>query len=193
MMKKNNSLNPKRVLITLLILFKITVSMADTIEQDKKYQDLMDKFDESKHEDVFVTKQEVENQTEIKPNGIYYYDSLRIKAFTDDYIFNITHSKKAFKLQYYSSILIFLLVITIVISGLVLSYKQFLLNESIIKNNLKNNINTMPEGTNSNTNLEIGKDGIKINTAIIGLIILVISLGFFLLYLKFVYQISLVK
>jgi hypothetical protein len=192
-MKKNNSLNPKRVLITLLILFKITVSMADTIEQDKKYQDLMDKFDESKHEDVFVTKQEVENQTEIKPNGIYYYDSLRIKAFTDDYIFNITHSKKAFKLQYYSSILIFLLVITIVISGLVLSYKQFLLNESIIKNNLKNNINTMPEGTNSNTNLEIGKDGIKINTAIIGLIILVISLGFFLLYLKFVYQISLVK
>jgi hypothetical protein len=41
--------------------------------------------------------------------------------------------------------------------------------------------------------LELGKDGLKINTAVIGLIILSLSLAFLFLYLKYVYPISIVK
>jgi hypothetical protein len=39
------------------------------------------------------------------------------------------------------------------------------------------------------TNFEISKDGIKINSAVIGLIILAMSIAFFFLYLEFVYPI----
>ncbi len=109
------------------------------------------------------------------------------------YTFN--QNRKVFQWQYISSILIFFLVMIIVLIGLYLSYLQFKMATKIF---------TAPPSPDKPDNsagyvdmmkadLELGKDGIKINTAVVGLIILTLSLAFLFLYLKYVYPISIVK
>jgi len=122
--------------------------------------------------------------------------------------YKFMHQQRSFNWQYHSGIIIFFMVIVIVILGMVLSYKQFKLNERLL-NPVKTAGNTLTDiksvsetSTISNlspgevfaTNtMEISKDGIKISTAVIGLIILTLSIAFFFLYLKYVYPISFVE
>lgn len=49
---------------------------------------------------------------------------------------------------------------------------------------------TLPGGAADPTTLEVGKGGLKINSPVIGLVILFISLGFFYLYLTEVYRVK---
>ena len=103
--------------------------------------------------------------------------------------FAYAYRMKLFEWQLSSSKIIFSVVVVIVLIGLYLSYLQFKLSE---KQLLKP---TDPKDTStaksqSATDLEINKDGIKIQSAVIGLIILVISIIFFFLYLKFVFPIN---
>lgn len=129
----------------------------------------------------------------------YFSDLLKR---TNEYKF--MHQQRSFTWQYYSGIIIFFLVIIIVITGIVLSYKQFRLNERLLalgesigkKKNDIENVSKTSTATNqitevfSTNTLELSKGGIKISTAVIGLIILTISIAFFFLYLKYVYPIS---
>jgi hypothetical protein len=125
-------------------------------------------------------------------------DSLYTKHYTpvkiEQEMFNAHHHMRSFDWQYYSGNFIFILVILIVIVGLVLSFKQFQLNSTLLSKKIKLQeekveiAKQIPSFTDSN--MEVSKDGLKINTAVIGLMILFISILFLLLYLKYVYPIQ---
>lgn len=117
-------------------------------------------------------------------------DSVVLEAQAQHQVFAVAHQKRTFTQQYYSSIIIFIMVLAIVVMGLILSYKQFKLNEEIVRHSIKEKRENIDNGTNTEASLEVGKDGIKMNTAVIGLMILAISLVFFFLYLRFVYHIE---
>jgi hypothetical protein len=126
--------------------------------------------------------------------GIAKYDTIILEKYQEKLLYHMDHEMSAFRLQYYSSITIFILVVVIVSSGLYLSYRQFILSERLLSQQVKLNQQTIEKGDNqpliTNSSLELSKDGVKINSAVIGLIILVISLVFFFLYLKYVYNID---
>lgn len=103
-------------------------------------------------------------------------DSSLNQALINYQLFSLDHRRNVFKWQFYSSIIIFVIVLLIVITGLILSYMHF-----------KRSLNSKAD---SETELEIGSTGLKIKTSIIGIIILVISIVFFYLYLVHVYEIK---
>ncbi len=106
--------------------------------------------------------------------------------------YTFDQNRKVFQWQYISSIIIFFIVIFIVLVGLYLSYLQFKIATKIFTT--PQQIEKINEDANyieiMKANLEFGKDGIKMNTAVIVLIILTLSLSFLFLYLKYVYPIS---
>ncbi len=107
----------------------------------------------------------------------YSGQSPRVQESFEEYkLFSLDHRKKVFNWQYYSSIIIFVTVLLIVYSGLILSFMHF-------RQSLKSNLD-------SETEMEIGKMGIKVRSSIIGIIILLISVSFLYLYLAHVYQIK---
>jgi len=128
-----------------------------------------------------------------------------------------------------SSVVIFIMVMTVVLMGLILSYKQFAFTNEMIRKH-HDEVITAPQKTSATivkatpagtevqqtnsdeqnttttvkipaqgdipqpaTTFEVTKDGLKINSAVIGLIILVVSIVFFFLYLRFVYPIHEVR
>ncbi|MEO6523082.1 MAG: hypothetical protein ABIN91_15480 [Mucilaginibacter sp.] len=108
--------------------------------------------------------------------------------------YSFGHLMRVFDWQYRSSIIIFFIVIIIVLMGLILSYKQFTLHEKIVTESIKlKQVSTeiiKQDPAAQISSFEVGKDGLKINTAVIGLMILVISVVFLFLYLKYVYPIQ---
>ena len=119
-----------------------------------------------------------ESYKEKLSSGQSYTDSIslnNIKLNEEVFRYTFDQNRKVFQWQYLSSIIIFFVVILIVLMGLLLSYLQF------------------KKAAESSTKLELGSAGIKIDTAVIGLVILTLSLSFLFLYLKYVYPISIVK
>lgn len=101
-----------------------------------------------------------------------------------------SHRMRAFRWQHNSGIVIFFLVISIVLFGIYLSYYQFRLGKKMILKQMEINEKLKANDQNLDilkADLEINKDGVKISTAVIGLAILIISVVFFFLYLKYVY------
>lgn len=121
-------------------------------------------------------------------------DSAALKMRQDVYEYTFKQNKKVFQWQYISSIIIFFIVVLIVLMGLYMAYLQFRLSEKMF---LKQSEDKAKDDASAveimKADLEVGKDGLKINTAVIGLIILSLSLAFLFLYLKYVYPISIVK
>ena len=142
-----------------------------------------------------IEKKDYTKEIEIESlsiNSNYHNDSINL-AYQK---FNLIHWKRSFAWQYYSSIVIFILVVMIVLFGLYLSYYQFSLVSNMIKKNEERNDKIKLDTTNIEilkADLEIHKDGVKISTAVVGLVILVISIVFFFLYLKFVYPIHMLS
>ncbi len=95
-------------------------------------------------------------------------------AQTDYDIWSLQHRRATFEWQYTSTIIIFWAVIVLIAAGLMLSFMQF---RAAAKHP-------------SPTSIKIGKDGFEISSAVIGLLILFFSLGFFYLYLATVYPIT---
>lgn len=98
---------------------------------------------------------------------------------------SLDHRYATFSWQATSTKLIFLLVIGIVLCGLLFSFIHF---KNALKQHEKN-----PNLTAEASSLEVSMQGVKINSSVIGLIILALSLGFFYLYLVYVYPINQVK
>jgi hypothetical protein len=90
--------------------------------------------------------------------------------------FALRHAQRTFVWQYWSGIVVFLLVMATVVMGLYLSFLHF------------------REGRRGGGGqIKMSTTGIEVSSPVIGLLILVISLGFFYLYLSQVYPITEVK
>lgn len=128
----------------------------------------------------------------VVPSGNSFHDSIQFDRQLKQYDFAVMHQQRCFAWQFYSSIIIFIMVVLIVVMGLILSYKQFQLTAVQVKSNISKPKSETTEVTPENTNIEISQTGLKINTGVIGLSILFLSLAFFFLYLKYVYQIDVI-
>lgn len=136
---------------------------------------------------------------------------------------NLTHRKNTFNWQYSSGIVIFYIVILVVLSGILYSGIQFYqsvremrMREAIIREREAVNLliaremmakRTITEEkedilahtsplmtvTDAKTELELSAKGVKLNSSLVGVIILVISVAFFYLYLIYVYPIDQMK
>jgi hypothetical protein len=121
-----------------------------------------------------------------------YFENQYSQYFTD----NLNHRKQTFNWQLFSTKIIFFTVIIIVMSGLVFSGIQFYqaLKQVNSFSKLVNSENLEKaehlKGLDK-TEIELSiSNGIKINSSIIGLIILSISIAFFYLYILYVYPIN---
>jgi hypothetical protein len=83
--------------------------------------------------------------------------------------------RKVYTWHHYTSYVIFIFVLLLVTSGVVFSALQFMAQ------------NKQPSNVSK---LKISKEGIEASSSVMGIVILVISLGFFFLYLHFVYTIK---
>ena len=109
-------------------------------------------------------------------------DSLLKKAISDYNLFGLAHRKKSLQWNYTSSIIIFWSVITLVFSGIFFAGVQFYVAMKLAK--------AAPEKPDGlATQFEASMQGIKVNSPVLGVIILVISILFFFLYLKYVYPV----
>ncbi len=92
-------------------------------------------------------------------------------------VFSLEHRKKVFSWQLIAGKIIFVFVMLIVLSGLALSYMHFY-------KGLKSG------GESEKTELEMSTSGIKINSSVIGLVILVLAIAFLYLYLVHVFPVN---
>jgi len=95
-------------------------------------------------------------------------------ARTEHYVWSLRYTRSTFEWQYASTIAIFFVVMLLICCGLYFSYLQF----------------KTAARAPTQTSIKIGKDGLEINSPVIGLLILFLSVGFFYLYLANVYPIS---
>lgn len=98
------------------------------------------------------------------------------KALLELRKFEMQHRAKVFWWQHVFGIAVFILVIILVLGGLYLSYLQFKRDGST--------------GASSQASIEIGREGLKFSSSVIGLAILFMSFGFFYLYIERVYTIQ---
>ena len=116
-------------------------------------------------------------------NQLSKTDSVLKQAISEYNLFGLEHRKRSLEWNLTSSIIIFWSVIFLVLSGITFAGIQFY-SSLHSKNKL-----TDP-GQALATNLEANMQGIKISSPVLGVIILIISMLFFYLYLKFVYPIT---
>jgi len=115
-----------------------------------------------------------------KMTNIKYQESMQ--AYYDYKTRGFVHRSKVFEWQLYSSKLLFMIVLILVFSGVILSGLQFYAGYKELHNNIQKN--------SENTDFEVSMEGIKISSPVIGLIILALSLGFFYLYLVYIFPIE---
>lgn len=130
-----------------------------------------------------------------------------VKSSLHDYkLYSLEHRKSTFEFQYIQTIVVFVIVAVMVISGLALSWWQFFLDfskkprESSKSAKMKvdegGNVNSLDSSESESdqknvpSKLKISKDGIEISSSVIGFIMLIISFAFLYLYLSLTYQIS---
>ena len=173
----------KKLLPVICLLYSLNSTAQDSIKH-KSADDFFEMADSIKVPDSFAAKFNLSSAE----------DSLTGKMKQDVYLYTFNQNRKVFNWQYISSIIIFFIVVLIVLIGLYMAYLQFRLSEKMFisqaADKIKDNSNALEM---MKADLEIGKGGLKINTAVIGLIILSLSLAFLFLYLKYVYPISIVK
>jgi hypothetical protein len=179
-----------------LVVFFASVVTVQAQKANQSKDDIVTEF-LSTHDSIKKQKITLEGPPKFEPttdasseNSVH--DSIQFDRQIKQYDFAAMHQQRSFAWQFYSSIIIFVLVIFIVVMGLVLSYKQFQLTEVQIKSNILKPKSETIEVETENTNIEISQTGLKINTGVIGLAILFLSLAFFFLYLKYVYQIDVI-
>ena len=102
------------------------------------------------------------------------------------------HRSKVFAWQYTSSIVIFVVVILLVLVGVYFSWVQFQRSvEPRAQAGKKPAANTEATGTKATqTTIKASAEGFEISSPVLGVIILALSLGFFYLYLAYVYPIN---
>lgn len=121
------------------------------------------------------------------------------RAQHEFYQFTIHSAQRTFDFHYWSSIVIFFMVLGIVWMGVTLTWKQVTremedrAQAPLKKKAAKDSDSTEGPGPETQHQVEIGPKGLKIQSDVVGLMILAVSLGFFYLYLRYVYPISFVQ
>lgn len=110
---------------------------------------------------------------ELSPEARAAIDAYAVGYF-ENLLVGLDHRERVFEWQHNSSIAIFYVVIGIVLIGLYFSWMQF----------------HRAKGEVGETTVEASKDGFKVSSPVLGVIILLLSLAFFYLYLVHVYPIS---
>ena len=109
-----------------------------------------------------------------------------------EYLSNsLDQRRSAYEWSHTSTILIFWMVMIIVAFGLVFSAIQFYISMLTARSKVKNP-SGKEDSVNGNTNptsVKISLSGLEVNSSVLGIIILIISLAFFYLYLIYVYPI----
>ena len=108
------------------------------------------------------------------------------KALQDYYSYRsygLQHRKAVFQWQLFSAKLIFIIVLGLVTCGVIFAAIQF-------RKGIKEQTLGKTNNDNLSTEMELTTKGIKINSPVLGVIILTISLAFFYLYLVYVYPIE---
>jgi len=174
-------MNRAIIFIVVLQLLSIGHSMArtpnDTLNPNKLTQLLQatdEKYGKLAHKDSTL-----ENIITLSKN-----DSLLQKELYDYYHFGLEHRKQTFTWNLTSSKITFWVVIILVFAGIAFAGFQFYI--AMQERRTASKLPPMDLGTQ----LEAGKDGIKVSSPVLGVIILVISLLFFYLYLAYVYPIK---
>jgi hypothetical protein len=116
-------------------------------------------------------------------NQLSKTDSVLKQAISGYNLFGLEHRKRALQWNLTSSIIIFWSVIFLVMCGIIFAGLQFY-SSLYSKNKLIDPAQSLV------TNLEANMKGIKVSSPVLGVIILMISMLFFYLYLKFVYPIT---
>ncbi len=166
-MKRVKTTFGKALLMLLLSFFAIS-------GHAQEEQDILQDFDETVTDEA---KEDVIREAEEQTAA--FERSAELDQKLNDYaIASLDHRKAVFDWQLFASKLIFIIVMLIVLSGLVLSYMHFY-------KSLK-----APAGEVENTELEMSTSGIKMNSSVIGLIILVLAIAFLYLYLIHVFPIN---
>lgn len=122
----------------------------------------------------------------------------RDRAIIEDYNeWALETVKKAYGWNHFTSRVIFWVVISMMTISLWLSYLQFLqemeYRKHLINRTSKSDDNHEKKDERvevSVTTLKLGGNGVEISSSLIGLLILGISFGFFLVYLTFVYPVT---
>lgn len=108
------------------------------------------------------------------------------KALQDYYSYRskgLEHRGAVFRWQLLSARMIFVIVLGLVICGVIFAGIQFRISMQHYK---QNGLKT----EDVSSNIEFSKEGMKISSSVVGLIILFLSLAFFYLYLVYVYPIE---
>ena len=155
-------------LITFLI-FSFVLPAQDSATADDFFNDVEEEYTNEKKEEA---KQDIDEMHD----AIAMTEALLQKQ-TDYAMYSLDHRKKVFTWQLIAGKIIFVFVMLIVLSGLVLSFMHFY-------HGLK--AGRAPEGTE----LEMSAEGVKINSSVIGLVILVLAIAFLYLYLVHVFPIN---
>ena len=122
------------------------------------------------------------------------------KAAYDHQSWMLEYRQKAFEAHHVYTIIVFALVCGMVLLGMYLSYREFQLSanrrlrlvEQLLRR-LRRKGAAAPsqdEKPDAATELEISASGVKVSSQVLGVIVLVVSMGFFYLYLKTVYPIQ---
>ena len=109
---------------------------------------------------------------------------------------SLLYARSVFDWQYRSSIVIFITVILLVFSGLIFAGIQFAIAMRAHRtSNAVTKDGTPPaaageDNSSLTSTLDLSPQGVKVTSSVIGLLILVVSIGFFYLYLVYVYPIT---
>lgn len=179
---RGNTLNNRSSFYWSLIILAIsTLSMSATWGDS----DIDDLIKEVKAE---MSKNKSDQENPLDLSGLTSTASPELSLTLEEYkteqlqwhIYKYEHARKTFNFHHLTTILTFILVHLIVIVGLYLTWLQFHRDSG------------SDPGAEPHE-LSIGKDGLKIRSSVIGLIVLALSLGFYYLYLKNVYPVTYVS
>jgi hypothetical protein len=121
-------------------------------------------------------------------------DSPRVRQSNDDYaVWRNEYLRRLYENQLRESWIVFVLVLLLVFAGLFFSWLQFqhaFLLRKVVKGSAAAQVDPNVTASSTPDELTFGKDGVVIKSAYLGVIILVISMAFFFLYIKYVYLIT---
>jgi hypothetical protein len=113
------------------------------------------------------------------------------RADYEYHIFSKRHAERTFTFQYWTGKVIFWVVLAIVFAGIILSAVQFYVGlRHPLDRRAAADTKNGDEADGSVSEFEASLQGIKLKSSVMGLLILAMSMGFFYLYLKFVYPIT---
>lgn len=120
-------------------------------------------------------------------NSLKYHRQFEESKLQHD-LLSMKHRQESLSFQYMQGWVIFIVVMVLVLGGFYLAFLQFKLDEKITL--AKAEIDNISDKSLSDTTLEVSKEGVKITSSVIGLIVLGMSFAFFYMYIKHVYTIT---